>query len=198
MGGCAVSRAATGCPPSRRPRCCFRRLKNARILRRRCTAVSSGCWPDIARRSTCSRNWHRNRSRSGTTAAVNAADQAFSGEVDTGSRNENASNKGQEPRFWFQSEPNGLQGPLVAYPGRGVYEFAQWGHVAEWLRNGLQNRVHQFNSGRGLQTFQILRPPAEINCHRIATRQGSSLFLIRTANLGEGRLHDLSGARVGV
>ena len=25
-----------------------------------------------------------------------------------------------------------------------------WGHVAEWLRNGLQNRVHQFNSGRGL------------------------------------------------
>jgi hypothetical protein len=23
--------------------------------------------------------------------------------------------------------------------------------VAEWLRNGLQNRVHQFNSGRGLQ-----------------------------------------------
>ncbi len=30
--------------------------------------------------------------------------------------------------------------------------FASWGHVAEWLRNGLQNRVHQFNSGRGLQT----------------------------------------------
>ncbi len=27
-----------------------------------------------------------------------------------------------------------------------------WGHVAEWLRNGLQNRVHQFNSGRGLHT----------------------------------------------
>ena len=26
----------------------------------------------------------------------------------------------------------------------------RWGHVAEWLRNGLQNRVHQFNSGRGL------------------------------------------------
>ena len=39
---------------------------------------------------------------------------------------------------------------LVAYVGEGVYEFAQWGHVAEWLRNGLQNRVHQFNSGRGL------------------------------------------------
>jgi hypothetical protein len=29
--------------------------------------------------------------------------------------------------------------------------------VAEWLRSGLQNRLHQFNSGRGLQSFQILR-----------------------------------------
>src|ERR1700722_2082084 len=28
------------------------------------------------------------------------------------------------------------------------------GHVAEWLRNGLQNRVPRFNSGRGLQQFQ--------------------------------------------
>ena len=27
------------------------------------------------------------------------------------------------------------------------------GHVAEWLRNGLQNRVPRFNSGRGLQTI---------------------------------------------
>jgi hypothetical protein len=27
---------------------------------------------------------------------------------------------------------------------------SQWGHVAEWLRNGLQNRVLRFNSGRGL------------------------------------------------
>jgi hypothetical protein len=26
------------------------------------------------------------------------------------------------------------------------------GHVAEWLRNGLQNRVLRFNSGRGLQS----------------------------------------------
>jgi hypothetical protein len=45
---------------------------------------------------------------------------------------------------------------LVAYPGRGVYECARWGHVAEWLRNGLQNRVHQFNSGRGLQTTEFI------------------------------------------
>jgi hypothetical protein len=45
------------------------------------------------------------------------------------------------------------QAGLVAYPGQGVYEFARWGHVAEWLRNGLQNRVHQFNSGRGLHSI---------------------------------------------
>jgi hypothetical protein len=30
-----------------------------------------------------------------------------------------------------------------------------WGHVAEWLRNGLQNRVHQFNSGRGLHPLVL-------------------------------------------
>src|SRR5258707_3759918 len=183
MGGCAVSRAATGCPPSRRRRCCFRPLKNVRISRRRCTAVSSGCWPDIARRSRCSRNWHRNRSRSKTTAAVNAADQAFSGEVDTGSRNENASNKGQEPRFWFQSEPNWLQGPLVAYPGRGVYEFAAWGHLSEWLRNALQNRVHQFSSGRVLQSFQILRKCREIRWHLIAAGPAAELYSVRTSRV---------------
>jgi catechol 2,3-dioxygenase-like lactoylglutathione lyase family enzyme len=28
--------------------------------------------------------------------------------------------------------------------------------VAEWLRNGLQNRVHQFNSGRGLHQLKYL------------------------------------------
>ena len=33
---------------------------------------------------------------------------------------------------------------------------APWGHVAEWLRNGLQNRVHQFNSGRGLQPISLI------------------------------------------
>jgi hypothetical protein len=26
------------------------------------------------------------------------------------------------------------------------------GHVAEWLRSGLQNRLPRFNSGRGLQS----------------------------------------------
>src|SRR5262249_2995943 len=42
------------------------------------------------------------------------------------------------------------QGPLDSYL------FESQGHVAEWLRNGLQNRVPRFNSGRGLQKYQIL------------------------------------------
>ena len=33
----------------------------------------------------------------------------------------------------------------------GAPAIAPHGHVAEWLRNGLQNRVPRFNSGRGLQ-----------------------------------------------
>ena len=33
------------------------------------------------------------------------------------------------------------------------------GHVAEWLRNGLQNRVPRFNSGRGLQA-----PMRRVSC----------------------------------
>jgi hypothetical protein len=38
-----------------------------------------------------------------------------------------------------------------------IYQaFQQWGHVAEWLRNGLQNRVHQFNSGRGLHPIPLI------------------------------------------
>ena len=35
---------------------------------------------------------------------------------------------------------------------------ASIGHVAEWLRNGLQNRVPRFNSGRGLQHPAAFRP----------------------------------------
>jgi hypothetical protein len=38
-----------------------------------------------------------------------------------------------------------LPKPLIA-----CIDPRQWGHVAEWLRSGLQNRLHQFNSGRGL------------------------------------------------
>src|SRR5580704_13735779 len=39
-----------------------------------------------------------------------------------------------------------IRGPVATTP------VPVQGHVAEWLRNGLQNRVPRFNSGRGLQT----------------------------------------------
>jgi hypothetical protein len=65
---------------------------------------------------------------------------------------------------------------LVAYPGQGVYECARWGHVAEWLRNGLQNRAHQFNSGRGLHSISLkfqsifIQPcSTDSACYRLAT-----------------------------
>ena len=32
-----------------------------------------------------------------------------------------------------------------------------YGTVAEWLRSGLQNRVHRFNSGRCLQSYRSIR-----------------------------------------
>ena len=59
--------------------------------------------------------------------------------------------------------------------------------MAEWLRNGLQNRVHQFNSGRGLHHNSLIsqhkpatprrfRAPADIawamRCHRICPGAG--------------------------
>ena len=34
------------------------------------------------------------------------------------------------------------------------------GHVAEWLRSGLQNRLPRFNSGRGLQASVAKRVEA--------------------------------------
>ena len=44
----------------------------------------------------------------------------------------------------------------------------RWGHVAEWLRSGLQNRLPRFNSGRGLHFnpfthINALRLPAPVD-----------------------------------
>jgi hypothetical protein len=38
----------------------------------------------------------------------------------------------------------------------------------------------------------------KIYCHRIATETVASSFLFRASNISEGRLHDLSGACVGI
>jgi hypothetical protein len=48
------------------------------------------------------------------------------------------------------------------------FSYCVQGHVAEWLRNGLQNRVPRFNSGRGLQQINDLagidvKPPEQVN-----------------------------------
>jgi hypothetical protein len=40
-----------------------------------------------------------------------------------------------------------------------IANYCLWGHVAEWLRNGLQNRVLRFNSGRGLHKINDLEGP---------------------------------------
>ena len=64
-----------------------------------------------------------------------------------------------------------------------AYKSFPWGHVAEWLRNGLQNRVHRFNSGRGLHSYIIeishfyYSPfvPVKRLCYRFATNPLLSL-----------------------
>src|SRR5438067_134536 len=41
--------------------------------------------------------------------------------------------------------------------------YSRGGHVAEWLRNGLQNRVPRFNSGRGLQAYTRASADARVS-----------------------------------
>ena len=60
--------------------------------------------------------------------------------------------------------------------GRPYKSAPRWGHVAEWLRSGLQNRLHQFNSGRGLHSkllkwlWKLIRGPfRDPSCYQIAT-----------------------------
>ena len=53
-------------------------------------------------------------------------------------------------RNWRRTRRRRLPKPLMV-----CSKSVPWGHVAEWLRNGLQNRVHQFNSGRGLHIKPI-------------------------------------------
>ena len=38
-----------------------------------------------------------------------------------------------------------------------MIQLFQGGALAEWLRSGLQNRVHRFNSGRHLHFFIIVK-----------------------------------------
>ncbi len=55
--------------------------------------------------------------------------------------------------------------------GKASYIGKAQGHVAEWLRNGLQNRVHRFNSGRGLQHFPARSSMQDPRCRSLKTAQ---------------------------
>ena len=44
--------------------------------------------------------------------------------------------------------------------GARVLDLAGFGDVAEWLRSGLQSRVHRFDSGRRLSWDDARPPPA--------------------------------------
>jgi prepilin-type processing-associated H-X9-DG protein len=68
----------------------------------------------------------------------------------------------------------GLRVGAVLSTGGASYIAMADGHVAEWLRNGLQNRVPRFNSGRGLQP-SLLRSFGSTNplVRRLPRRSGS-------------------------
>ena len=45
------------------------------------------------------------------------------------------------------------------------------GHVAEWLRRGLQILVSQFDSGRGLQNFMLFCVEKKVCCYYSSVAQ---------------------------
>jgi hypothetical protein len=55
-------------------------------------------------------------------------------------------------------------------------KFREDGHVAEWLRSGLQNRLPRFNSGRGLQAIGLQRPHAVRTFPLMAFNAGFALL----------------------
>ena len=61
------------------------------------------------------------------------------------------------------------------------------GHVAEWLRNGLQNRVPRFNSGRGLHSLG--------GVGRFCGSKTSNLRLSSTPQKGQAQLSAMRTAR---
>ena len=121
---CAANRAEMASQPLRPRRCCFLVSRSSLTSPRRCIP-SFERRPTLAQVSRCSR-----RSPGG---CPKLAPKHRGLKSATNRRRKRGLNRGAR----------------LPMP-RGVYEFARRGHVAEWLRNGLQNRVHQFNSGRGL------------------------------------------------
>jgi hypothetical protein len=63
------------------------------------------------------------------------------------------------------------------------------GHVAEWLRNGLQNRVPRFNSGRGLHKIKDLAESR--SCQKMAVSVSS---VVRLASGSTAHRHPYKSA----
>src|SRR5580693_4732328 len=49
-----------------------------------------------------------------------------------------------KPKRDYRRRKRARSGLRLPMSGRAYMSSPSWGHVAEWLRNGLQNRVHQF------------------------------------------------------
>src|SRR5262245_31496968 len=102
----------------------------------------------MRRRSVTSlvRTWPSTIMRRAATKSIMAADSSAD-QWTLGAAFSSACPGGSLPRT-----PRGGWDFLLATAGDVLYRLRSHdGHVAEWLRNGLQNRVPRFNSGRGLQ-----------------------------------------------
>ncbi len=104
--------------------------------------LSSGCWQNIGRCRRRCPNLRPDQNRVGIIGAASAPDRPFR-------RARTASNF----RTSLRQAGAGCLSRRMLY-----IDPDSRGHVAEWLRNGLQNRVLRFNSGRGLHQYnQMLR-----------------------------------------
>src|ERR1700733_6899612 len=68
--------------------------------------------------------------------------------------------KAKIPMGMTGSAGGGLGGCLTLWPPVLI---RLWGHGAEWLRSGLQNRLLRFNSGRGLHKINDLQKVLEVD-----------------------------------
>jgi hypothetical protein len=87
--------------------------------------------------------------------------------------------KGKRARLWLDG---GFAISILDH-GAGRFRILIEGHVAEWLRTGLQNRLRRFNSGRGLHS--ISDPDLSRRCFGAPPRR-----TLRTAGRADARRID--------
>ena len=128
----------------------------------------------------CSRPLQRDRSRRAVHISQSLSAPAISARAVIAQRKNGSSTPVSElVRFWsFRSLQESGRGWLPKCLALYIKR-RSWGHVAEWLRNGLQNRVHQFNSGRGLHSIPL-------NNHRFAKASVCSRVSFATQSVFDG------------